>query len=164
MRFGTHRVCVLALASLGAATALAWTHGEQRLQAVLKLDGDFLDEGGFKISVVVDGGPCTRLEHTTDPNTQGILEVGDTILRVGGRSFVGRREFLDLLNATHRDNDGKAVITVRDVNTGDIMDWIARPEVVEMEVPDAEIDLAKELGDAIESAPNPPAIPAVIDL
>jgi len=140
---------------------------ESRKQAVLQLTGEFVpDRGGFKVTAAPTEGPGANLElPNAAQQTRGILEKGDVITAVEGKAFRDRREFLDLMNDANARNNGRVRITVTDVSTGRAVVWVARPVVIQMEVPVANRppDFLEDLGDPVPAAPSVPTVPGTID-
>jgi hypothetical protein len=127
---------------------------ETRNQAVLQMSGKFLPGGGLEVGSFVANGPAANLALPGDPTRRGILDIGDVITAVEGKTFRDQRQFLDLMNDAVRANGGKARLTVRDVKTGKEVDWIATPASVRMEVP---------AGTVVAAMPRrPPAWPAAV--
>jgi C-terminal processing protease CtpA/Prc len=158
------RVLFLSLAAaLPVAVLAEEARTETRSQAVLKVRGTFVD-GGLKLSESPTSGPCADLEVPGEPTKRGLLEKGDVITAIDGKRFDGLRSFLDLMNEAHRAGRGRVRITVNDAATGVPADFIARPEVVRMEVPAAgPPDFLKALGAPVPAAPDVPSVPATID-
>ena len=92
----------------------------------LQIMGAYYPGQGFRVTSVEANGPATKLVKPGEPDTHGTLEPGDVIMRVDGQQVESLQSFYDLLKAgagTH----GKVVISVRDVNTQQIIDWEATP-------------------------------------
>ncbi len=81
---------------------------------------------GLRVVSVEDNGPATKLAKPGEPDTHGALEPGDTITHVDGRVVESLQSYYDLLKAG-ASSRGKVVIRVRDVNTGQLIDWEATP-------------------------------------
>jgi hypothetical protein len=165
---GASAVLILAIgwfAGSGSSASAQEEKTESRLQAVLKVTGTFLpDTGGLKITEAPTSGPGANLILPDAVNpTRGILEIGDVVSEVEGKKFKDRREFLDLMNAAHAKNKGEVRITVKDANTGRVVVWISRPDVVRMDVPVAKLDFLAELGQPVTAAPVVPLVPSAID-
>ena len=119
-----------------SAAAPAQQKAEARLQAVLRISGKVLPDGaGFEITALDANGPAANLTPTNGTAVRGILEKGDVIVSVDGKKFSSLHEMMDLLNAGHTANRGKVTIGVRDTQTGRVVLWVARPELVRTEVP-----------------------------
>src|SRR5260370_9851330 len=95
---------VLLLILMEAASPVASADesaSNRRRQAVLRLNGKFLPNGGgYAVSDIDPDGPGADMRSIDeDRPVRGTLEKGDVITKVGGKSFTDRREFFDRLNA-----------------------------------------------------------------
>jgi hypothetical protein len=138
---------IAGLLALGLAGAFGIAGAEEaktetRLQAVLKIRGTILPDGGYRVTEVNPDGPAANLDlpDAVRP-TRGILEKGDVIVAVAGKSFADHRQFLDLMNQATRKG-GKVRLTVKDVNTGRTAVWIATPVYVWRTIPPSSPEVA----------------------
>ncbi len=81
------------------------------------INADF-SNGQMLVAGVIPNGPATKMSSKTVP--QASLEVGDAITKVNG---VAVRSHSDFVSAVNRSLDGNMTIHVRDVNSGQVLEW-----------------------------------------
>jgi len=135
--YGLLPLLVLALAGLVPSTAAQEEDKtESRMQAVLRVKGTYLPEGGFSVSKVTPDGPGARL-HRPGGSGRSTLKPGDVITAIEGRTFNGRREFRDLLNQALRAS-ARIRISVKDATSDETVVWAVTPDVVSVAIPSRE--------------------------
>jgi hypothetical protein len=129
------------LALITLALTFSLVHGgeipttERRMQPTLKISGTFQTDG-FRVSTVDPDGPGAHMDLVGAANpVRGILDPGDVITAIDGKSFRDDLEFYDLLYRAHNNGGGRLTLSVLDVKTGQVARWRVAPVLVMRDVP-----------------------------
>ncbi len=138
---------------------------EKRQQPVLRLTGDVeTGKGGFVVDTVTADGPAEKLNSMMDAGKTYKLKPGDVITAVSGVTPLDLRDFQDLLLYSVKENNNKAIISVRESGANSVKSFMVVPEMVEVEVParTKELNISEILIPPTASAGPPPNVPATL--
>jgi S1-C subfamily serine protease len=136
---------LVAFCLLLARSAAEEKKSEARQQALLKVKGTLLSDGGLEISEIDPDGPAANLRWADGTAGRVILEKGDVIIAVEGKKFRSMREMLDLLNAGYAANKGRVYLRIRNAkNPREFGTFVARPVLERREVPAGPADSSEK--------------------
>ncbi len=96
-------------------------------------------QGGLLVEWADSESPANRMTKADDPQVQGVIERGDLIVRIDGKTISSLADYFRIM----RSVGPTITITIRDVNTGRQIDWLVKPVKVSVPIgPDTQVQVS----------------------
>lgn len=158
----SHRWLIMSLSMFILCVSLGWTQElnerdaiapgtkEVRLRYQLLIGGRFTPKG-MRVLTVDPNGPGAHMSRLMrGQRVRGILERGDLITKVNGVVVTNPDTYFKALNKSGAGN-AAAIVTVRDVNSGQDIDWQVKAVKVQIIAPPENIRPLRKAAKAIKA-------------